>query len=84
MDRIKLLQFTKIIKAGGQLREFNFRKSYGPSGDCVFIDVADVRGERYYIRFMKSNDRWEIKPGQFPIWIQEVVAQIEQAINESN
>jgi len=46
----KIVHFTRLIKAGGRLREFNFRK-VNVDGEEVFnADTVDDRGNRILFR----------------------------------
>ena len=83
MNPVKNVQFTRLIKAGGQLREFNFRKSDGVSSPMVTVDVADMRGERHYIRFTSTGDQWHASHEQLPEWIQEVLPSLQDAAKEA-
>jgi hypothetical protein len=82
MMELKNIQFTILIKAGGQLREFNFRKSAGPTGSLFTIDVADIRGERHYLMFRQENSQWILKTTEMPDWIKEVVPKINETIRQ--
>ena len=75
------IQFTHLIKAGGQLHEFNFRRSVGTEGPLFTVDVADQRGDRHYIVFRFEADRWLLRSKMLPGWIEEVIPQIQQAID---
>jgi hypothetical protein len=67
---IKNIQFTRLVKAEGRLREFNFRKFSGEEGELLFsIDVVDDRGNRIIFRMQKDGQTWKILPGQFPAWV---------------
>ena len=77
----KHIQFTNLIKAGGQLHEFNFRRSVGTEGPLFTVDVADQRGDRHYIVFRLEADRWLLRSKMLPAWIEEVIPQIQQAID---
>ena len=67
---IKNIQFTKLVKAEGRLREFNFRKYSGNTGEFLFsVDVVDDRGNRIIFRMQKEDSAWKIVPGQLPAWI---------------
>ena len=81
MQTLKHLQFTILLKAGGQLHEFNFRRSLGPEGPLFTVDVADERGERHYLMFNLEGDAWSLRTKNAPEWIEEVLAQIGQAID---
>ena len=42
----KQIHFTRLIKAGGRLREFNFRKMKQLDQDVFSVDTVDDRGNR--------------------------------------
>ena len=81
MLRPKNIQFTKLLKAGGRLHEFNFRRSEGASGPLFTVDVADQHGGRHYIIFHYTDKNWVLKTKDIPAWIEEVVPQIQQLID---
>ncbi|MDP4252103.1 MAG: hypothetical protein Q8918_18535 [Bacteroidota bacterium] len=76
----RYLQFTNLIKAGGQLHEFNFRRSMGTEGPLFTVDVADARGDRHYIIFRYEGDQWVLKSRTLPPWIEEVIPKIQELI----
>ncbi|HMC86162.1 MAG TPA: hypothetical protein VKI61_11580 [Chitinophagaceae bacterium] len=65
---IKNIQFTKLIKADGHLREFNFRKLNGFQDELFTVDVSDDRGNRIMFR-MKKDGTWKIIPQPMPEWV---------------
>jgi hypothetical protein len=66
----KNIQFTRLVKAEGRLREFNFRKYRGEEGELLFsVDVVDDRGNRIIFRMQKEDSGWKIIPGQLPQWV---------------
>ena len=67
----KNIQFTKLIKADGRLREFNFRKLGGLNEGFFTIDVSDDKGNRIMLRMQKEDGRWKIIPQPLPVWIQK-------------
>ena len=70
LNFIKNIQFTRLVKADGRLREFNFRKFNGGEGELLFsIDVVDDRGNRILFRMRKEDNAWKILPGQYPAWV---------------
>lgn len=81
MQAPKHIQFTNLIKAGGQLHEFNFRRSLGPEGPLFTVDVADKTGERHYLLFRLEVDRWVLKTKAVPGWIAESIQEVQQAID---
>ena len=82
MTVLKNVQFSKLIKAEGRLREFNFRKSNGIAGPVYHIDVSDDRGNRYYINMQLEDNAWTVQEKNLPPWIQEAVVQFHPAIIE--
>ncbi len=65
----KNVQFSKLVKTEGRLREFNFRKS-SPGGTILFfVDVTDDRSNRIIFQMHKDNDSWKIQPQLLPDWI---------------
>jgi hypothetical protein len=82
MAVLKNVQFSKLIKAEGRLREFNFRKSNGIVGPVYHVDVSDDRGNRYYLNLLLENQTWTVQEKNLPPWIQEAVAQLHPAIQE--
>ena len=65
----KNIQFSKLVKTEGRLREFNFRKS-NPNGTILFfVDVTDDRSNRIIFQMIKDNESWKIQPQLLPDWI---------------
>jgi hypothetical protein len=81
---IRNIQFTKLVKADGRLREFNFRKSNGLQEGLFTVDVSDDRGNRLVFKMEKEgNDGiWKILKQQLPPWIWENEATYHTLIEE--
>ena len=63
------VQFTKLLKADGLVREFNFRRRI-IEGKAIFnVDVTDERANRIFFDMEKQNDVWKLHHGQLPGWI---------------
>lgn len=75
---IKNIQFTKVLKAEGRMREFNFRKPNGREQALTTVDVSDDRGHRIIFNMQKEDNRWKIITPSLPAW----VAQLEEKLNE--
>jgi hypothetical protein len=82
MIQPKNIQFTRLIKAGGRLREFNFRKSQGLKDAMFTVDVASETGERHYIIFRLLNQQWVLENKELVPWVEEILPQIENEIQE--
>ncbi len=68
----KNIQFTKLVKANGQLREFNFRKINGIKEELFTVDVSDDRGNRKIFNMRKDEGTWKIVTNEeLPKWITE-------------
>jgi len=78
----KNIQFTKVVKADGRLREFNFRKSNGMQGELFSVDVSDDRGNRIMFRMQKKDGSWKIMEQQLPGWIFENETGLNELIEE--
>lgn len=79
---IKNIQFTKLVKADGRLREFNFRKINGMHESLFSVDVVDDRGNRIIFRMEKEDGTWKIIKQALPIWIIENEKNFHEAIEE--
>ena len=69
MLSIRNIQFTKLLKAEGRFREFNFRKSAN-EGKIIFnVDVTDDRSNRIFFHMQKEDSVWRIKSQNLPVWV---------------
>jgi hypothetical protein len=77
------LQFTKLLKAHGRLREFNFLKHNKGEDDFFSVDTVDDRGNRIIYTMRNRNNGWKIQenPG-LPVWVLETEEQLHQVIEE--
>jgi hypothetical protein len=77
------IQFTKLIKAEGRLREFNFRKVNGLLEELFTVDVSDDRGNRIMFKMQKQGNEWLILTEQpLPEWVKSNSARFNEAIEE--
>lgn len=65
------IQFTKLLKADGRLKEFNFRKINGIKEGIFTVDVSDDRGNRILFRVQKEDGGWKIVQQRLPQWVWE-------------
>ena len=74
--------FTKVVKAGDRLREFNFRKLSVPE-NRIHIDVSDESGNRHIFTMERSEtDQWTIGDKNLPVWIYEAEERLNAAIRD--
>jgi hypothetical protein len=77
------IQFTKLIKAEGHLREFNFRKVNGILEELFTVDVSDDRGNRIMFKMRKEGTEWLIVTDQpVPDWVRNYSVRYNEAIEE--
>jgi hypothetical protein len=77
------IQFTKLIKAEGRLREFNFRKVNGLHEELFTVDVSDDRGNRIMFKMQKQGTEWLLATDQpVPEWIKTNIVLYNEAIEE--
>ncbi len=80
---IKNIQFTRLVKAEGRLREFNFRKINGIKEGMFTVDVSDDRGNRIIFNMEKNDNLWKIvSTTPLPDWITLNEAKFEELIEE--
>lgn len=82
MQFVKNIQFTRLIKADGRLREFNFRKMITSQETLFSVDVVDDRGNRIMFKMHKQDGNWKIIPTPVPTWVQDQEQNMSEMINE--
>lgn len=78
----KNIQFTKLVKTEGRLREFNFRRVNGLNESVFTIDVSDDRGNRIMFKMEKKDNFWKIQEHQLPSWIMQAESAFHELIEE--
>jgi hypothetical protein len=78
----KNLQFTRLLKAGDRLREFNFRRSSVDGNTQFNIDVTDDRNNRISFQLQNQEKEWKIQPRTLPEWILDNEAVFHEIIEE--
>ncbi len=77
------IQFSKLIKSEGRLREFNFRRVNGLLIELFTVDVSDDRGNRIMFKMHKEGNEWIIDSDQsVPDWIKSLGQKFDEAIEE--
>ncbi len=79
---IRNIQFSKLLKADGRLREFNFRKPNGLLEGLFTVDVSDDRGNRIVFHMQKEDNAWKIMKQQLPPWIWDNEGNLNALIDE--
>ncbi len=77
----KVRHFSRLLRAGNQTREFNFKKLTSESASEVFhVDVADERGDRIVFRLRQTEKGWDPQPASLPKWVEEALPQLCEII----
>ena len=79
---VKAVQFTRLIKAGGRLREFNFRKLNNTGGELFNINVCDDRGDRIIFQMQKDQNEWHLSSTNVPVWVTQQENELHNVIEE--
>jgi hypothetical protein len=78
----KNIQFTKLIKANGRLKEFNFRKLHDNKEGMFTVDVVDERDSRIFFNLQKIDNNWKIIKQALPEWVLENEAVYNELIED--
>ena len=78
----KNIQFSKLIKANGKLKEFNFLKINTQKESLFTVDVVDERDSRVFFNIKKIDNGWEIIEFPLPKWILEIESSFSEIIEE--
>lgn len=79
---VKNIQFTKLIKINGRLKEFNFRKPNGKQEGLFTVDVIDENAKRIIFSMEKTDTTWKIINTQLPAWVIDNEATFNEIIEE--
>ncbi|MFT3978861.1 MAG: hypothetical protein QM687_00215 [Ferruginibacter sp.] len=82
MYTVRNLQFTRLYKVDGYLKEFNFRKSNPSAEGRCSVDTVDARGNRIMFFMEKTDADWKIIPQkELPGWIVDQEPNLQEAIS---
>lgn len=79
---VRNIQFTRLIKCDGQLKEFNFRKPNGKQEGPFTVDVIDAKGNRIIFNMEMVDGAWKITTPDLPAWVMESEAAFHEIIEE--
>lgn len=79
---VKNIQFTRLIKCDGQLKEFNFRKPNGKQEGVFTVDVIDGNARRIIFNMEMKDEVWAINTTNLPGWIMENESAFHEIIEE--
>jgi hypothetical protein len=67
----KNIQFTRLLKVQGRLKEFNFRKPNHKPDSLFTVDVIDDYGARIIFHMKNEGEGWKIREDELPEWVRE-------------
>jgi hypothetical protein len=79
---IKNIQFTKLIKVNGKLKEFNFRKPNSKRDGLFTVDVINESATRIIFKMELHENKWTINDNELPSWILENETAFHEIIEE--
>ena len=79
---IKNIQFTKLIKINGKLKEFNFRKPNSKREGLFTVDVINENASRIIFKMELLENKWTINDNELPSWILENETAFHEIIEE--
>ncbi len=78
---IKNIQFTRLVKAPLQQREFNFRRIPNTSIETFHVDVSDERMNRIMFTMQKeAGTHWKITNPSLPQWVCDVEDKLHEIL----
>jgi hypothetical protein len=77
-----MIQFTRLVKAEGRLREFNFRKLRGEDEGLFSVNVCNERGDRILFNMEKKDNNWRIQATELPKWIIQNEKLLDEVIED--
>ena len=81
---VKNVQFSRLIKAEGRLREFNFRKTGAGNEERCSVDTVDDRGNRIIFAMFRESGTWKLSSTLLPKWICQYEDQLNEAIEDES
>ncbi len=79
---VKMIQFTRLVKMEGRLREFNFRKMRNSEEELFSVNVCNERGDRILFNMHKKDNNWRIQSADLPKWILQNESRLDEAIED--
>ncbi len=79
---VRNIQFTRLLKVKGRLKEFNFRKPNNREESLFTVDTAEEYGSRIIFQMQKLNGHWKIINTDLPPWVQEKEGDFHNLIEE--
>jgi len=79
----KQVQFSKHIKAGGHIKEFNFLKLNNTETPTYSVDVSDERGKRLVFLLINDGGDWRISGEGLPEWLASAGHILQQEVDSA-
>ena len=76
--------FSKLIKAGDRVREFNFRQASISDDSRYTVDVPDDKGSRIsFSMYRNADSEWKVAAQLMPLWVHNAETDLASAIEEN-
>jgi hypothetical protein len=82
MQFVRMVQFTRLVKINGRLREFNFRKLKSPNEEIFSVNVVNDRGDRILFNMKKEGNSWKVIGERLPEWITAGETELGQSVDD--
>jgi len=82
MQFVRMVQFTRLVKINGRLREFNFRKLKSPNEEIFSVNVVNDRGDRILFNMKKEGNSWKVVGERLPDWITSGETELGQSVED--
>lgn len=79
----KNIQFTRLVKAPSQQREFNFRRIPNTPVDTFHVDVSDEKMNRIMFRMEKESAGWKIVDNTLPTWVSQAAPKLNEILEQA-
>jgi hypothetical protein len=79
---MKNIHFTRLIKAGSSVKEFNFRKLSYAKVPTFHVDVTDDRANRLVFTLQKLEDSWVMSPLNLPQWVKDAQNSLQEIVDD--
>lgn len=80
---MKNIHFTRLVKAGSSVKEFNFRKLRYSQVPSFHVDVTDERANRIVFTMEKSDGSWIMNPINLPVWLKNTCNSLQQILEDA-
>ena len=79
------IYFSRVLKSGERLREFNFRQLSQDQSSSYHVDVNDDKGNRItFTMYKNAEGKWKTSAQKLPLWVHNAELILSDAIEENS